>query len=149
MTSNLIYNPIAMALGTKHDPNFVWEFDITGYEHSIDKFGSFSGKKHTEESKLLIGKANSGKNNILFGKNLTEETKQKLSKAHKGKILSEEHKQKISQSQMGKILSEEHKQKMRYEIANRPSVTCPQCNKVGKDKGMKRWHFNNCRIKNE
>ena len=23
-------------------------------------------------------------------------------------------------------------------------VTCPHCNKVGRNSGMKRWHFNNC-----
>lgn len=45
-------------------------------------------------------------------KHHSEETKQKISKAHKGKRLSEEHKKKISEVQIGKFLSEETKRKM-------------------------------------
>jgi group I intron endonuclease len=51
----------------------------------------------------------SGGNHI--GK-MSDETKQKLSIAHKGKKLSNETKMKISKFNKGKVLSEEHKQKL-------------------------------------
>ena len=43
---------------------------------------------------------------------VSEETKLKISKAHKGKKLSEEHKEKTRQANLGKKLSEEHKKKI-------------------------------------
>lgn len=71
----------------------------------------------------------SGKNHYLYGKHHTNESKQKMSKAHKGKKLSDEHKSKIrnsligkthsnktknkiSKSKTGKKLTEEHKKKI-------------------------------------
>ena len=30
---------------------------------------------------------------------------------------------------------------LKYKI-----VTCPNCNKIGGESGMKKWHFNNCRV---
>lgn len=46
------------------------------------------------------------------GKKLSEEHKQKISKAHIGKIISKETKQKISEFKKGKKLSKEHRQKI-------------------------------------
>ena len=43
----------------------------------------------------------------------SDETKQKISEAHKGKKFSEEHKKKISESEKGKIVSDASKEKMR------------------------------------
>ena len=42
----------------------------------------------------------------------SEETKKKLSEAHKGKTLSEKHKKKLSEVRKGRIFSEEHKRKL-------------------------------------
>lgn len=46
------------------------------------------------------------------GGRATEETRKKLSEAHKGITLSEEHKKKISEARKGITFSEEHKRKM-------------------------------------
>jgi group I intron endonuclease len=88
---------------------------------------------HTEESFIKISKANKGKlpwntgltketderlikmSESLKGKKASEETKQKMSKAHKNRgPMTEETKQKLSKSNVGKVRSEETKQKMRH-----------------------------------
>ena len=63
------------------------------------------GKKVPEEirkqmSERMIGRF-SGENHPLYGKHHSEETKKKLSKAHKGKKLSEETKKKMSDNKAG------------------------------------------------
>ena len=66
-------------------------------------------RKHNSE-------ARKGKPSAFKGKTLSEETKRKISEAHKGKSrkpLSEEHKRKISDTLKGKTHSEETKRKMR------------------------------------
>ena len=45
---------------------------------------SSTGKKHTKESKLKMSISRMGDKNYLYGKHLSEETKQKLSKSHIG-----------------------------------------------------------------
>lgn len=49
------------------------------------------GKHHTKKSKLLISKANSGKNNFFYGKKHTEETLNKL----RNRVVSEKTKEKL------------------------------------------------------
>ena len=63
-------------------------------ESKKGKDNPFFGKAHTEE--LKWSEAKKGKN---LGKNLSEDTKAKMSEAHKGKNLSEETKAKISAAQ--------------------------------------------------
>ena len=81
-------------------------WDCSGENHPM------FGKKHTEETKQKMSEAHKGKKH-------TEETKQKMSDSHKGenspmygKKHSEEVKQKMSEAHKGKKLSEETKQKM-------------------------------------
>jgi group I intron endonuclease len=60
---------------------------ITGEKNpmfGVKLFGSlnpFFGKKHTEETKQILSKINSGENHPFFGKTHTEETKLKQSMA--------------------------------------------------------------------
>ena len=49
---------------------------------------------------------------VNSGFHLSEETKQKLSQAHKGKQLSDEHKKNISKGNTGRVVSEETKKKI-------------------------------------
>jgi len=81
------------------------------------------GFKHSEESKIKIGKANTGKHHSEEtkrkiadgnkGKMVSEETRKKLSETLKGYEKSEEHKRKINDARKGKYPSEETKRKMR------------------------------------
>lgn len=58
------------------------------------------------------GKVLRGKDNSMYGKKHSEETRKKMSEAHKGKKHSEEEKRKISEGNKGKKLSKEHCKKI-------------------------------------
>ena len=78
------------------------------YKSTNPKYGynvSEGGDIISEETKVKLSKAHKGKV-------LSEETKAKLSKAHKGKIISEEQKAKLSEANKGKRHSEETKAKI-------------------------------------
>ena len=91
--------------------------------------GSFSGMKHTEESKEKNRMAHLGKPTTTGYKH-TEETKKKISEKKKGstgfwngKNMSEEHRTKLSKSHKGKTCSEETKKKMSICHKGKPSNT--------------------------
>lgn len=46
-----------------------------------------------------------------------------------------------------KPCSDELKKKISIILKNKPKVICPYCNKTGNAGSMKRWHFDNCRLK--
>ena len=60
------------------------------------------GRECSEETKRKIGKANSGENNWLHGKNCPQYLREKISASNKGKIFTAEHKNKLSSSHKGK-----------------------------------------------
>ncbi len=78
---------------------------------------TLTGRKLSEKHLDNIKKATTGCNNPFYNCKHTEETKRKISEAKKGK---------------GKPQT---------------LATCPYCNKEGGLYNMKRWHFNNCRLK--
>ena len=64
------------------------------------------GKRRSEETKVKIGQASKERwsnpgNHPMYGKHHTEESKEKMSESHKGKILSDEHKEKLSKANSG------------------------------------------------
>lgn len=67
----------------------------------------------SEETRKKMSKAQSGKNNPMYGKERSEEHKEKLSIALKGRKLTEEHIQKIGKANTGKNHTEESKEKNR------------------------------------
>jgi len=75
-----------------------------------DKFDT-SGVELSEEHRRKQSEAMRGEQHPNFGKQLTEETRQKMSKAHTGKIVSEETRQKMSKAHTGKIVSEKTRKK--------------------------------------
>lgn len=78
-------------------------------------FGGKGGIKGINVSKETIEKrriANSGKNHFRYGKELTNEHKLKISKAHKGMKHTKETCIKMSTSRKGRIISEETKKKI-------------------------------------
>ena len=114
----------AFKLETEIIEDYVFTFgygiDIIGFNNKEDNEIGYltnctwggegvSGLQLSEEAKQKISKANKGQIPWNKGKKLSEETKQKLSKSLKGKKLSENIKQKMSESHKGKKLSEEHK----------------------------------------
>jgi hypothetical protein len=80
----------------------------------------------------------------------TAETRKKMSQAHTGRIHSEETKQKMSESATGKKKSLETIQRIKEARANQVIttviVTCPHCGKVGGNRIMPRYHFDNCKF---
>lgn len=99
------------------------------------------------------------------GKKLSESHKKSISASHTGKVLSEAHKLKISESCKGRTLSSQHierlkdtrlkgvprsdseKESMRAAFINTPDKVCPHCGKSCKPAPYKRWHGDNCRMK--
>lgn len=107
---------------------------------------------------------------VLVGRKLPEEVKEKIRKTNTGKIQSDLTKQKRSQSRYGFRNTEETKHKMsdsakarwsevyddssriqkikdarKNQIIKTIQVTCPHCGKVGGNRIMPRYHFNNCK----
>ena len=84
-----------------------------------------------------------GENSPFFGKNLSEEHKQKISEANKGKIFSTEHCKKISESRIGsnnpnygKSPSEETRKKLSdsNKGKKRSDETCRKLSEINKGK---------------
>lgn len=121
------------------------------------------GTPHTEEHKTYMSA-------LLKNRVFSESTKRKMSESHTGKVLSLEHKQAISKwhkdnshrmqglnnpvhthghPRLGVELTKDTKSKISSTLKNKPLVTCPHCNKSGAASIMKRWHFDNCKVKSE
>lgn len=83
----------------------------------------------------------------LKGNVITASTRRKISKANSGVKKTEAHKQKIKMSLTGLTRTEESKQRYRESWVNREKIKCPHCKKEGSHSNMKRWHFENCKLK--
>lgn len=116
------------------------------------------GKHHTEETKTKLSER-------MRGKVHSEETKLKMSESRKGRFVGEknpmygkspslDHRQKIAKANTGKIRTDETKAKISESNRNRKgikykSMICPNCGKEGSGGSMKRFHFDNCKIKDQ
>lgn len=120
------------------------------------------GKPMSEKQRLNLIKVNTGKPcseekkaKIREARKLqitTEETKIKMSKARTGKKHSPKTIEKMQQSAKLKLpMSEETKTKIKQarakQIIHTIQVTCPHCGKIGGNRIMPRYHFDNCRLK--
>lgn len=122
----------------------------------------------SDETKKKISKANKGRKLPTN----SEETRRKKSNSAKGKIKSEEHRKNLSDSIKGKTHTEITKQKISKNCLGKKNgpmpaeqrlkiskalkgktrkkmkqCNCPHCDKCGSENNMKRWHFDNCKIK--
>jgi group I intron endonuclease len=79
----------------------------------------FSGRTHSDETKIIMSDTKKGTNNPMFGQKISEETRKKLSDANKGKTFSDETKKIISDALKGKNNPMYNKPKP--EGAGRPS----------------------------
>lgn len=145
-------------------------------EDGIHK-GNLRGFKHSAESLAKMSKAQSGKNHPNYGKNLPECVKEKIAKSNTGQKRTEETKNNISiatkkaysdgnlvspwstRDQSGEnnsFYGKTHTQETLDKISKAKTgvkithklITCPHCSKEGLSSGMKRWHFNNCKLVN-
>jgi group I intron endonuclease len=104
-------------------------------------FSGVTGRKPSDETRQKMSKAGKGENNSMFGKKHSDETKLKISEANKGE----------NNYFFGRKHSEESKQKMSKALKGVPQeeVQCPHCGKIGGKSLMKRWHFDNCKYKED
>lgn len=82
-----------------------------------NKSDSNLGFKHSEETKRKIGNANKGKQSLL-GKTLTVKHKQNISNAKLNHIVSNETKEKIRKAHLGLKHTEEQKKKISLKLLN-------------------------------
>lgn len=103
-----------------------WE-EIFGFEKAqeLRKNRRAGRGPHKEETRCLISEQKKGKP----GHRQTEETKIKISKSLRGIKRSDQHRKTLSEL---------------YQTA----MTCPHCRHKGKGLAMKRWHFENCKERN-
>ena len=92
------------------------------------------GVPHTEEHKAKLAAAGTGRIQSV-------ETKAKQSEKAKDRVVSDETKAKLSASNKGKPSPKKG--------IPRPKLTCPHCGQEGGNSSMKRWHFDNCKLKRD
>jgi len=115
----------------------------------------------------FFGRDVSGKLNPSYGRKMTIEQKEKISKSLIGKFTGEksanydrefsnEWKENISKAKKGckspfkgKTHSKESIELNRIAAKNREKLECPYCQKVLDISNAKRWHFDNCKFKEE
>lgn len=97
------------------------------------KNNSFFSKKHSDESIELMRECKLGEKNPMYGKHLSESAKKKLSKYFKGRKHTESTKKKMSES---------------AKLRTYKTIKCPHCGVTGKGPNMSRYHFDNCKYKN-
>ena len=122
--------------------SFYWGNKLLINKNCMKQGKRFKGKiQHSNESKIKMSTAKSGKNNPMFGK----------IPYNFGKKKPEFIKDKISDSMKGKKHSAETKTKIKTSLLGKPKekIKCPFCEKIGGKSPMSRWHFNNCKMKKE
>lgn len=117
-------------------------------EHSEKISKALTGKVRSEEHSRRISEAKKGKKI-----NISYEARERLRERMRNRVVSDEERQKISdrmkgtKMHLGSKRSEETKIKMSLTAKSKPIVTCPHCEFSGKGSSMKRWHFDNCKLK--
>ena len=64
---------------------FIWLFDSTNEGYNTSSYGS-SSYKRTDKTRRKNSESMTGEKNPMYGKHHSEDTKRKMSEAHKGKI---------------------------------------------------------------
>ena len=128
-----------------------------------------TGMTFTDEHCKNLSKARAGKTyEEIYGKEgakkkreqlaekrgpMTEERKNNISRAKKGMDAphdwSDASRKKVSDKLTGVPKNLSVDERVRRQEINNKIVKCPRCGTEGKGLSMKRWHFNNCKKKNQ
>lgn len=120
----------------------------------------------TPEHRKKLSIAATGEKNSMYGKQHSQETRNKISKVHKNKKLSDETKRKIGDASRKRIITTETRNKisnirtglrhstesilkMKISHSFRKKQTCTYCNKTIDISNYSRWHGDKCKFKNE
>ena len=117
--------------------------------HNNNRKCNMIGRKHTKETKLKMAIASKGKKK---GKPISNEQKRKQSEKMKGKMAGEKN------PMYGKIPynfgKKTNNPSWNRGLKNPNNIEknikihiCPHCKKEGKGPSMKRWHFDNCKLR--
>jgi hypothetical protein len=112
-----------------------------------------------DEIKKQMSLAKKGKPSSFTGKKHSEESKRKMSESAKQRGIPEERQKRMALARIGVKrgpFSDEHKAKLSASRKGKPNkhkghcygtTTCPYCGKTGGVPGMKKHHFKNCKNK--
>jgi hypothetical protein len=105
-----------------------------------------SGAVQSDATKAKRLASNAGRPGGMTGKKQTELSNSRNRKSHLGMKYSAEHNAANSARQIGVKQSQDLilKRTAWMEGSKQPQVACPHCDKVGGDRNMRRYHFDNC-----
>ncbi len=136
-------------------------YEINKNEYDRIAYLALSGQIGKEEAnKMAVSLANKGKKYAL-GCVRSEYTRRLISEAKKGKSLAstytrtEEHKRRSSAVMLGNAnalgskRSTQFKEHLSKQMKGKPFlvIACPVCGKSGGSNTMRRWHFDNCKMR--
>lgn len=161
--NNIGWNVVS---GGGNPPSSLGKTFVCSEETKIKLSIANTGKKHTPEmqAKLNINLTEGGKATRFVkgqvphnkGVPCPEHIRIAIAKANKGRIQPQEEIDKRAKSMIGHVVTEETKAKIRLANIGReafmkgkhfPKVECPHCTITGGIIPMKRWHFDNCKLR--
>lgn len=149
----LVYALWMMANGSNSRRNSYLEVSINDYEYSRNLYSeSRKGFLYTEEMRKKMSESQKdkiGEKNSFYGRKHTEESKKKMSEKAKNREVSVETRLKMSKSRQGRKHTEESKKKMSENMKNikRKTGVCNICQGIFSLSNINR-HRNSCIIKN-
>lgn len=133
----------------EHEKFLIWCFRDMGINlvNITDGGDGVSGLRHSLEAKQKMSIARSGDRNHGYGKPspnrgvaMSEEQRQKISKANKGRKHTDEMKAKLSVALKGRVVSDETKKKM-SDARKGKKLSIDHCERISKGKTGDRHHF--------
>lgn len=138
------------------------KFNSKLYENAKLKHSKLLSERMSGKNHPMYGTSRSGVDNPFYGKFHSKETREHLSKCAMGLVIARDTRTdkivKVSKEEFdncehyigstkGTKLSEANRKKISEGFKKRPILTCPYCGKSSNN-NMKRYHFNNCKQKN-
>lgn len=140
----------------KHGKQYVktlWVSEPFDDDVLLEEFATFMSEEldivNSKQWANLVPENGISGGNLRSGAVLTEESKDKIRQKAIGRVQSQETKDKRALKLKGHKQTDKQKEAMRNYNLNRnlPKLECPHCNKIGSYVAMHRWHFNNCKAK--